>query len=380
MTQRDYFEASSLARKRINLSCRLSYRTTNADKAYNVEEASSCLVKLEQSDMSIRYRAIMQLASMGRTVTPLLCAELHADALTPRMDGALEALKRIGDESTAEAVAMLLDAPDMAVRLAAVRTLRRLTVHPAIFKRALADTAWETRREAVFALSDLGRTGCEVSFKALGRALRDEHSRVRAAAANGLGRTGRPEAAQALRQLLRDEQAKVRAMAVWSLRHLGIRGAVKEIQSVLMDAKEESCEDVIHAARALGEFRTPQSVTSLVNALESVRSDVQLEIVYALGKIGNPEALPALETLVRTARPELRRAAAWSMAATGAAAVSPLRDILQDGDAAAKTAALFALGYMGMAQTAEYVYQSMQDDCKEVQQEAHAALERLKKA
>ena len=132
---------------------------------------------------------------------------------------------------------------------------------------------------------------------ALGRVLSDSSEEVRMAAVLALARATGEEAATLLLGHLDDPSPEVRAEVVAALGRLGDRRAVLPLVGRIQDAVPLVRKRV---ARALGELADPKSVSALMLALSDGSSDVRVEAALALGRVGGDDAIAALLPLATT--------------------------------------------------------------------------------
>lgn len=276
------------------------------EEAYT--EAARCVARLRDPDLPVRHVAAMRLAKLGSGVVPLLLPILRKGEWTRQLEAAFDVLKQLGSQRTVPEVAALLDASSEHVRLASLRTLRWLSNDPAIFTPALTDLNWRVRREAVFALIELRREDLATLFESM---LRDNHAKVRAAAANALGILGLSNYTHALIQLLDDPASIVRNMAVWSLSRLEGRAVGACVLALIREPV--SPRNMVLAARALAIYPEPAATNAVIAAADNAGSWAQYETVKAVAPLGNPQNLPFLETMLRNGTVSVRKAAAWGI-------------------------------------------------------------------
>lgn len=132
------------------------------------------------------------------------------------------------------------------VRRAAVQALGRTTGSNAasdraipLLQKALTDSAWSVRAQAVDALASQPPDAAGASLGSLASALRDPFPYVRTAAARGLGRLQSrptpPSTIQALTEALTDRAGPVRAAAAEALGQLGDASAVPALRALRSD-------------------------------------------------------------------------------------------------------------------------------------------------
>jgi HEAT repeat protein/beta-lactamase regulating signal transducer with metallopeptidase domain len=189
-------------------------------------------------------------------------------------------------------------------------------------------------------------TGAQRVVAALLKALDDPVADVRRDAAYALGNLGAPGAVSALEaKVARDPDPAMREMATWALGQIGSRAAT----AVLGDAaRRDSTEDVrAMAVWALGQLSDPQSVPALTAVLADRSEEVRGRAAWALGTIGARPAPAALITALGDHSPDVRMRAAWALGQIqDPAAVSGLVTAFGDPDADVRKAAFWAAAQM----------------------------------
>ena len=236
-----------------------------------------------------------------------------------------------------------LKTDDPAARMAAANTLGFMRENaaetvPALID-ALEDSYEPVRRNAIYALSAIGKPAVEPLIDALDaerEAFEMEPILHICDAAHGLAAIAAP-AVPALISALEDERENVRASAAYALGEMG-PVAAEAVDALITLLTDESEEVRRHAVSALGMIKVPTSKTvpALVEVLEdredtdlaffaaqaltrigpdateaipALREALMSESAYvrgfsseALSRIGTAEALQALVTFLRTAR------------------------------------------------------------------------------
>ncbi len=318
---------------------------------------------LGQTEMAVQYLATSALLRIGPDAVPWLLDVLANPNWGVREIAAVEALKRFGDPRAIPVLEEFLEHGDETQRLQSIKALRWHHAGPEPYQRALPDTNWKVRLEAIFALSDIGRKSFLPTFAA---ALKDEHFRVRAAAANALGRLRDSRAVKHLSRAMEDEHSRVKTMAVWSLQHIG---GTQDTEAILETLNSDDCELRRTAIRALGRLH---------GLMEGGCQGLNEEIVAALGMIADSRAVEPLATLIEKGTPQLQHKAAWSLAAIGRPSVEALKILSRHGDQNVRYFAVFALGHIGLAHAAETVYARLRDESALVRDEAALALAKIK--
>lgn len=201
---------------------------------------------LGSPDPQLRYTAVLTLGKIGdeKSIGPLV-GRLK-DENPEICDAVASSLEMFGaehSETIVSAINPLLDAPDAALRMRAVRILGSVegsSVESALLM-ALKDPESEVRCESIKALR-----GCSTNTytEGLKLALNDEVSDVRRLAAEALGACAEGHALPALSLAVDDQNPWVRAAAVRSLRGF----ATEQANQLLSLAVEDSVGLVVIAA------------------------------------------------------------------------------------------------------------------------------------
>jgi HEAT repeat protein len=171
----------------------------------------------------------------------------------------------------------------------------------------LSDKDWQVRREAAWALGEIGDPKA-VPF--LIRSLRDKDKYVRRAAAWALGKIGDPQVVPALIDVLKDEDWQVREAAVSALGEIGDPKAVPFLIQVLKSEPFKNGGLFVSwaAANAIGKIGDPQSIQPLIDALKFDENwEVRQAVTWALGKLGNPQVASVLIQTLEDERSWLMR-------------------------------------------------------------------------
>ncbi|WP_051261193.1 HEAT repeat domain-containing protein [Desulfovibrio inopinatus] len=351
----------------------LPVRLVSRLDAETAEDIEHSLMRLGHPDMTERYLAGSVLCRIGDTALPAILDVLQCRPWGTRQEAALDVLKRMGNEKAALAVRKLLKSENERIRLSGIKALRRLSNSSEAFLNALQDPYWEVRQQAIFALSDLGQ---HEFLKPLAAMLKDEHYMIRANAANALGRLRHPDAIDYLVDALKDEESRVRSMALWSIKHTQQYTAIDDVLHLL--ESETDPETLRRCIRTLGEFRSIKAIPGLLTLLQDGGPTVQSEVLTALGQVGGQDALETLARFMESSNSDLASKAAWSLAAIGEPARAVLEGLLSHPNDNTRSLAVFALGRIGLAQTAESIYQALKDESAIVRNQAKKSLDRIK--
>lgn len=294
---------------------------------------------LEDADSHVRLEVIKAAGAVGAAAPALAAAalgrRLAADAAAggTARSACVEALIRLGG-GAAEGCGDLLEAEDVAARLAGVEVLRRLgpaaaaSQAPRLVRSLLADPADEVRRQALQAVDELGEA---LSFSSsLALALTDSDAEVRRLALQALGRLGPPALVPHLAEVascLEDAVPAVRAAAVGSCGRAGAAGDCY----VMALARRLDDTDVVVWWAAVEVFSRmgPAAARILSEHFEDPDPVVRCQVRQAVSHMG-PSAVP--HTLqfaagLQDAHAAVRRSAASALAraarsAGGAAAAA----------------------------------------------------------
>jgi HEAT repeat protein len=274
----------------------------------------------------------------------------------------LEALGQSGDSTALVPVLTLLDDPDPAVRLNAMRALRPLLDEPAadVLIAALDDDELEVK---VLAAEYLGIIESAAAVPRLIRTAQgDGKVRLRATAIWALGSIHHDDAVDALVELLRTGPRALRRGAADALIAIkspaavepllaiarnssgSSRGqAVRALGGVLRDqdegdvralleslARKASLSVGLAAISSLGAMQDGKSNELLLDIAANGDTDRRRAALVALGDAGDSTALPVLLEAMRARDDSVAAAAAWSIGKRGAGGkAGPARDTIE---------------------------------------------------
>lgn len=265
-----------------------------------------------------------------RLVPPLI-AVLHGGSLEARCTAA----RLLGELADPRGIAPLLTAlqdPHGPIRLAAVRALELM--------RTPQDIG-----DDLLALKHPQSAGAQVD--GLLKALQDQESNVRQAAAHALGTYGDPRAVTALVASLQEQDPEVRHQAAYALRAIGDARAIEALVQALDDAEPAVVQE---AAIALASLGATQAVPSLLALLADPTGPLtsRLGAVLALGHLRAAAAVPACIEALDSSESSLRRRATIALGQIGdVCAVDALIRALDDPVEIVRCAAIEALGALG---------------------------------
>lgn len=276
-------------------------------------------------------------------------------ALPPEVDppGGID-LRHHNGTDLAKAVPALVEAlksPQAGIRRNAAFALGELGPEavPAIaaLRQALArDADIDVRRDAAFALGEIGPK----ALPALMPQLNAPDARIRRSVASALVRIGEP-AIPDLTALLRSPDPIVRRNAAGILGRMGptARSAVAALEACREDSDPAFCWTVKQALRSIKQV-------TIQDRIESLHDPDVLTRVAAARALGDEHAgaeaaIPALILSLSDPKAAVRKAAALSLARIGTPALPPLIAALGNADPQIRKNAAFSLGEMGDAAT-----------------------------
>jgi len=267
-------------------------------------------------------------------------------------------------------------------------------------RKALSDEHSEIRKAAAKALAEVGS---QQAIEPLIRALKDEDSDVRWKAAEALTEIGSQQVVELLAQALEDQDSDVRRYAVWALGGIGGQQVVEPLVRALNDAdgsvryyaawalgeigSQQAIEPLIQAlkgedsslrgaaAKALAEIGSQQAVEPLIRALRDRDSDIRWSAAVVLGEVGSQDAIEPLIEALKDEDSDIREAAARALGEIGSQqAIEPLVRALKDEDGNVRHCATCALGEIGGQQVVEPLVQTLKDEDSEIREAAAEAL------
>jgi HEAT repeat protein len=250
------------------------------------------------------FAAVDALVEIGRDAVPLLVEALEHQNPEVRA-GALEALGKIGDESSASSIAACLRDTDGLVILRAVEALG--STGPAGIEPLLHLVEGYGQQNAITSraaecLSKLGRAAVQALLEATHHA----NGVMRAVAAEALGEIRDTAAFDRLREMLsNDSEAYVRYNAGKALGNLGDPRAILPLQRVRQLDRYLLAQ--IGATVALAKLQVPGSINWLLDRLEkgfdgiSPKENASLQFIVgkALTELREKRALRGLEQLAK---------------------------------------------------------------------------------
>jgi HEAT repeat protein len=223
--------------------------------------------KLDSPYRSVRAFAAWALGELSDAeAAPILAPLVRLDQDVDVLGFAIEALSKVGAQSSQARVAAMLAHPDARIRDAAAQTLA-----------VIGD---EASTGALFAQLD-----------------RETDLAVQRSIVKAVGKIGGEYAARQLAHLLGNGASPLRQrMAAEAFIEMGTAGALA-LGEVLEETDDPSVQAL--AARTLGEIGAGAPTSKLVELLDAKDPRPRLAAVAALGKIGGPTALAALSSLAK---------------------------------------------------------------------------------
>jgi len=212
-------------------------------------------------------------------------------------------------------------------------------------ERALADTDWNLRRNAVEVLGRIG--GPEVSAL-IEKALKDKVEEVRGSALLALGKAGSARASDILEETFVGRSPVLRAKAVQSAGYLADPKAAALIAKGL---KDKDPKVRLSAVRALGLRNNVRVLPVLEKAILDKDKKVRFEAVSILGGIGGDKAAAILEKTLNDEAKWVRRNTLAALGKVGGSkAAALLAKALKDSDEEIRAKAALAAGQLKAAQ------------------------------
>lgn len=203
-----------------------------------------------------------------------------------------------------------------------------------IFSRSIEDEDESIREYSIIALGHQGRAARPVIQALIKRLLKDPIFDIRKDAAWALGEIG-PEAKEAIPHLveaLQDEFEFVRREAIESLSKIGANPA-EIVPAFIKALKDQDWIVRREGAESLGKlgFRAKEAIPSLILVLKDPNENCRSSAKVALSKIGtaSKEAIPGLVEALLDDHALIRAEAATALGRIGFEAESAILDLLQ---------------------------------------------------
>ena len=279
----------------------------------------------------------------------------------------------------------------------------------------LRDADPQVRERAV---RELGESGNSAYVPVLGQIVRDPDEKVRMTVVKSLIRMGTAASLPPLCVAVRDGLPEIRYLALDGIVNFYLPGYVdtrfgglfrsvgqrfqnlfSDVDTALVDADTKLNPEVVEtlrktvtgapdmqtrvrAARALGILRAREAVPELLEAAFSNQVDLIAEVLRAFQKIQDASVGPRIIFLLKYPQQSIQQRAAITLGLLRThEAIPELRNLLENsGDKNVRLAALEALAFMPVAETAAVFQAYLNDKEKQMRASAALALGRLKEA
>jgi HEAT repeat protein len=328
-------------------------------------------------------------------------AELDPAKTVDQRRSAAFALGKIGNTAPLDQLATSLGDPDAGVREAAAFAIGEICIavkgfHPksiaALCERLQKDDDPLVRRSAAFALGSMGKTEDAGVHAALKAGLADKSPAVKQNVAWALGRMGDSSVGE-LQTALKDADTLVRRDAAKSLEHLSPKVAQAAVPELVECFKDKDLELRKAAAVTMVRLASPDpkvkavAQAPMIALLKDSDPEVRQNAALAVGQMGGPEAIAAVDPLIEALQKgdaNMKRQAALALKNIGpdaAAAVPELRKALTASDKGLRlNAAVALIGFKAKGEPAvPDLVQRLKDrkEDKEVRKQAAVALSRI---
>jgi HEAT repeat protein len=253
------------------------------------------------------------------------------------------------------------------------------------YAQALID-ALQAGRLEVFSADETSFTGFQGDAAVLDvatRALNDSKATTRRLAAEMLGRMESDSAIPHLTRLLSDPEPAVRASAVSSLGALCADSAIDEISLLLDDPDNRVREEALTVLPKLKVTDLPELTTKIHGVMVNDSSlSVQTKAIVALTKLGDfDEAISNLTPRLESNNSKIRISALETVSEIApylntAFKIEPILNSLEDSPAAARRAAVTALGSLKNDMVSQTLVKYLGDPNEGIRQAAAEALRR----
>ncbi|TRU49520.1 MAG: hypothetical protein EWV49_10285, partial [Microcystis aeruginosa Ma_QC_Ch_20071001_S25] len=238
--------------------------------------------------------------------------------------------------------------------------------------KALEDSDWYVRRNAVEALAKIGS---ETAIAGLLKALEHYNDDVREKAAEALGKIGSETAIPGLLKALEHSNKYVRGKAAEALGNIGSETAIPGLLKALEDSNNYVRGK---AVEALGKIGSETAIPGLLKALEHSDDDVRGNAAEALGKIGSETAIPGLLKALEHSDDDVRGNAAEALGKIGSEIAIPgLLKALEDSDEYVRRKAAEALGKIGTETAIAGLLKALENSYEYVRWNAAEALAKI---
>lgn len=259
---------------------------------------------LGNEDPTVVRIAQEALEKVGPSAMPAILPYLRSEKRTVRL-AALSVLGGYGDKAVDVLRRLLLDEKassrwDAQTRQMAVYVLGRTKSDRAlsILRELLKDT--QLKRAAWQAIGNLRTEGAKAFLLGQARRYKKAKRPPPIGLIQALGASQVPQAKPFLLEWLKDEHSRVREAAATAIGMLLSVTPMEEAKPILLHLLNDREPFVAAAAaRALGRFADPETLPDLLKALKRPHLVVQFAVLDALQTVGDRKALPALERFIR---------------------------------------------------------------------------------
>jgi HEAT repeat protein len=310
------------------------------------EEVLIPLLTLDADEEAAAAAIRILIRRASARVLPALRAITGHDSPALRR-GAVEALGKLGDRESVDALMARLADADAGVDVAAVAALWAIAsshpdLQPALVQHLIERTDSEdplARANSLTLLSELGSGHFEARLLV---ASKDRDAVVRARAVSLAGRLESPAVRTTIRHALTDENPQVRQAALVAVAQAA---RAEEFDAVLAGLSDEDLWVRQAGARSLGRFGNPKAVGPLLLLLAQGEPPERIAALESLGALDGPQAAEGIRKGLRDPDIEIRQSALAAMALlTNPSVDGEIEQFLDDEDWRLRATALEAVG------------------------------------
>ena len=264
---------------------------------------------LKDKDLNLQRAAGKFMTEMPGTAVTQALARQHENLGAAARIVLLSALEARGDKAAAPYVAAAVKDDDVAVRLAAIKSLGVLGDASSVELLAAASVASDQTGKA--AMDSLGRlSGKEVSAALIGAAQSGAEPAIRVNVIQALVNRRQTEAVPALFELAEDKNDTIRRAAYKALGTLSDQAGLTKMVSIILAAKIDADRTAIERAMIATVTRLEKPIASPVIAgLSKAEDAVKPRLLAVLPYIGGEEALQAVRSQLTSKNAEVAKAA-----------------------------------------------------------------------
>jgi HEAT repeat protein/beta-lactamase regulating signal transducer with metallopeptidase domain len=329
--------------------------------------------RLPASPASRRGWAVLSILVVAATVAAAPRVSQSSPPVSPLRDAARGSGGEVATQDTAVVNALIARLKDdhARVREAAAQSLGRLGDLRAV-QPLIAVLADSDADVRSAAIGALADLEDPRAIAPIAGLLKDAVTEVRREALSALSHWEQGVPTAPVVALLDDPNAEVRHEAVDLLDHLHARSASAAIARLIRDPSSDVRQAVL---QALGNLREQSSVAAVTEALNDVDADVRQAALSALDDLKAPIADATLLNLMKDANPDVRqRAAALAGDRSVVAAIPALRRLIDDPRSDVREAATEALGQIADPAAREALRAALQSPDPKVRRAAAEAL------